>query len=86
MKSLTKLEIATLVALYEETGKSSHTHIPRQAVQAHFRKDLRGYARQALNKLVRKGYASKHPKGRQMVYGITVEGIEKLKEMRLALF
>ena len=82
-KPLTALEIATLVDLFYASNGSIHAHVPRQAVQARFRKDLRGFVPKELKKLVRRGYAFKHPTRGQMTYGITTEGIKKLRQMNL---
>jgi len=82
-KPLTELEIATLVALFYATNGSIHSYVPKQAVQARFRKDLRGFVPKELKKLVRRGYAFKNPRGRQMTYGITIEGINELRKINL---
>lgn len=82
-KALTDLEIATLLALFHATNGSIHAHVPKQVVQAHFRKDLRGFVSKELKRLMRKRYAVKHPTGRQTTYGVTEMGIEKLREMNL---
>ena len=82
-KPLTGPEIATLVALFYATNGSIHAHVPKQAVQAHFRRDLRGVVPKELKRLMRKGYAFKHPTRGGMTYGITERGIKKLREMNL---
>jgi len=84
-KPLTQEQIAVLLALYEATKGSIHAHVPKRAVQAHFRKDLRGFAGEALDELIRhpSRYAIKHPTKGEMTYSITLEGIKKLKEMKL---
>ena len=82
-KPLTELETATLVALFYATGGSIHSHVPKQAVQARFRRHLRGFVPKELKKLVRRGYALRNPRGRQTTYKITVEGISKLRQMKL---
>ena len=75
-------EIAGLVALYHACDGSSKSHIPIEF----FRKKLRGpYKQQAdkiLKKLRRRGFVHVH-KGRTKSYGITKEGINKLRELRL---
>jgi len=82
-KPLTAPEIATLVALFYATNGSIHAHVPKQVVQARFRRDLRGFVSKELKRLVRKGYAVKHPTRGEMTYGITEMGIKKLREMNL---
>jgi len=81
-KPLSEQEIATLYALYKAANESIHAHVPEHAVLARFRKDLRGFAREALADLTRRPetYVIKHPTKGGMTYQITLEGIKILKE------
>jgi predicted transcriptional regulator len=74
------MHIATLMAIFAETGLSTSAHVPLTSVQRHFRKDLRGFCRKALNELVRSGFVIKHPTRGSMTYSLTPEGIKKVKE------
>jgi len=82
-KHLTNLGIATLLALFDAINGSIPAHVPKQAVQARFRRDVRGFVSKELKRLVRRGYAVKHPTRGEMTYGITEMGIKKLREMNL---
>lgn len=66
---------ATLVALADACNYSLHAHPPEEAVLHKLPTHLRGDARKALKKLVRLGFAQKHPTKGSMTYNITQRGI-----------
>ena len=80
-RAMGSLEKAALIALYEEVGFSIHAHVSVISVQRHFAKDLRGFCGDALRGLVKKGYVIKHPTGGSMTYSLTINGVNKIKEI-----
>jgi len=80
---LSEQEVALLAAIFQETGYSTHKHVPEHAILQHFRRDIRGLMKKPLRRLHSKGYVSKHPTGGEMTYQITRLGIERLKELRI---
>ena len=85
-KPLTQDQIAVLVELKIKARGSLKAHVPKHAILAHFRKDFRGYAGEALEQLVRLGCVVKHPTRGEMIYSLTLEGIRRLKELGLFPF
>jgi len=77
---LSQLQIATLIAFYQEVGLSTNAHIPRTAVQRHFPKHVRGYCRMVLKKLASMGFVAKHPTGGSITYSLTPKGVNVIKE------
>lgn len=78
--TLNQQQIATLIAFYGEIGLSTNAHVPITAIQRHFPKYLRGFCRDALKKLVKKGFITKHPTRGSMTYSLTPKGASKIKE------
>ena len=84
-KPLTNGEIATLYALYLATDGSTKAHPPEQAIKAKIRKEFKNMLKGFLKDLCKhpERYAVKHPTRGDMTYQITLEGINKLKELGL---
>lgn len=78
---LDNLEIATIVAIYDEVGLSSNAHIPLTAIQRHFSRDTRGFCKDALKELIKMGLVNKHPTRGSMTYSLTMEGIIEVKKI-----
>lgn len=78
--TLSPLQIATLVAFYDEVGLSTNAHIPMTAIQRHFPKHSRGFCRKTLKKLVKMRFVRKHPTGGSMTYSLTPKGVDMIKE------
>ena len=85
-RALTQDEIALLVALYEETdgGLSGRCSVGR--IIRHFPRHFRGFAKKALKKLARhpEKYITRKP-GRETTYSLTINGINKLRELGIIL-
>jgi predicted transcriptional regulator len=78
---LDELQKATMVAIYKEVGLSTNAHVPFTSIQRHFRRDLRGFCKDAMKDLIKIGLVNRHPTGGSMTYSLTPEGISELKEI-----
>jgi len=76
-----QLKTATIVAIYNEVGLSIKAHVPLTSIQRHFKRDTRGFCKDALKELIKIGLVKKHPTGGSMTYSLTREGITKIKEI-----
>ena len=83
-KALTQDEVALLVALYEETDGGLSGRCSEGRIIRHFPKHFRGFAKKTLKKLARhpEGYITRKP-GRETTYSLTINGINKLKELEI---
>jgi hypothetical protein len=82
---LNELEVAALYALYTMSGGASTAHFSAEAVASKFRSDSRGGVREGLAGLERNphGYAFVKPTAGGLTYGITPNGVRKLRELKL---
>ena len=78
MSRLDPWVIAVLLAVYDKCNFSPRCHIPIEAITRQFRKDLRGFVKNAVKEAVRKGYL--YRRGGTKSYGLTKEGIQLVKE------
>jgi DNA-binding HxlR family transcriptional regulator len=70
---------ATLMAMHQEIGLSTHAHIPLTSIQRHFPRYLRGFCKNTLRELVRLGLVKKHPTGGSTTYALTEEGVNIIR-------
>ena len=71
------LALPTLIALAESCDYSVNAHAPEGQILRAFATHDRGNVKKMLKKLVKAGYAQKHPTGRNMTYNITSDGLLK---------
>lgn len=71
------LAMPTLIALAESCDYSTNAHPPEGKILRAFATHDRGDVKKMLKKLVKAGYAQKHPTGRNMTYNITSIGLSK---------
>jgi len=76
---LSEQEVALLAAIFQETGYSTHKHVPEHAILQHFRRDIRGLMKKPLRRLHSKGYVSKHPTGGEMTNDISNNKVRNRK-------
>jgi len=69
------------MAMHQEVGLSINAHVPLTSVQRHFPKHLRGFCRNTLKELAKIGLVVKHPTGGSMTYSLSVNGVNKIKEI-----
>ena len=83
---LNEVEIAVLVALNGKTGGALSAHFSEEAIVATFRSDLRGRIKEALDSLARNpnGFVYIKPTRGGRTYGIAPNGVNKLRELKLA--
>ena len=80
-KPLTPVQEAVITAIYDACHGSLSAHVPEHAILARFRRDLRGEARKALEKLRPRGYYMRHPTGGEMTYNLTTIGKRIAEEL-----
>lgn len=73
--------IAGLVAMYRACG-ASNAHYPIELIRKKFRKPYKQFTKSIMKKLYRRGFVS-IKKGKNTAYGITKNGVERLRELRL---
>jgi len=83
-KPLKSEEIAAIAAVYYACGGSIKAHQPLQFIRNKFEKSFRPYAKEILEKVVRRPeqYVQKH-KNREVTYSITLNGIKLLEDMNI---
>jgi len=75
-------EVAGLIALYDACGGSTKAHVPIEFFRRRLRDPYRGEAKRIMRRLRRRGFVHVH-RGRTESYGVTMMGIDRLREMGL---
>ncbi|MHA1168540.1 MAG: hypothetical protein ACTSRU_12005 [Candidatus Hodarchaeales archaeon] len=69
-----------LLAVYKANRKSLSSNVPIHGIVAKMRNKNKKFARYVLDELIKKGYVSKKPRGKNTTYYLTDKGLKYCRE------